>query len=959
MRKAGIIVAILVLLVVIAIFAIPPLLDVSHYHGLVQGQLEKALGRPVSFGGMRLSLTPPGMRLESLTIGEDPAFGRGVFASANYVSAQVKLWPLLRREVQVDSLKLSQPRLQLVRNAQGKWNISSLGQKPAAQPPAPAPKTPQPPHPEQPADGFLLSSLTIDGGQVTLVDQQKRYSGVYDNIDLGLEGYAPGRAFDLRLAVHLPGPGAELVELSGKAGPLTQGDLANTPFDGKLQLKEVSLTGVQRVLNSAVLAGIEGVASGNLKIRNQNATLASEGSLKLEQGRIKGVAIDYPITLDYKIADQLAQDLIRIEQATMRLGPTPLALTGTIEAGPTPARLDLRISTRDASLAEIARLAAAFGVAFNPGTKVSGRLNADLHAQGAASRPVLNGALSAANLEITGGELKQPVKADNISVALSPQEVRSNPFTASSGGTRVAVQFAASNYTSAAPRIDATLRTANASLGELLAIANAYGVSAAQGMSGSGTVNLDVHVSGLLKNASDLNLSGNGRLQNASLHTPSLTQALNVRNAEIQFSQNAASLQNLNASIGHTTASGTLTIRNFAAPQLQFTLSADKLDMAEMQRLIASPSAAPQRAQRWSLVPAAWAQGRAAEPSMISRATGKGAVSIGTVQYNELQLKDVHSDVTLDRGVIRMAPLHAAAYGGQVSGSIVLDTRATPTAVTVTTKMDKVDANQLLSSVSNIKQTLYGMLAGNASTDFRLAEGANIAKTLSGSAALDLSKGRIVGMDLLNQLASIGRFVGFNRSPQSFTELLRLTGNFDIVNGVATTRNLSALIPGGSLAADGSVNLADESLAMHLTAVLSKEMSEQVGGTQIGGFMNTALANNRGELVIPVIVSGTMQSPRFAPDVQKIAQMKLQKLLPTANNPGNPASGILGGILGAIGGQPGQRQTQPDRQQQPPSNQADQPQQQQQPNPLGDLMKILEQQKKKKQQQKPPPPPPQ
>ena len=82
--------------------------------------------------------------------------------------------------------------------------------------------------------------------------------------------------------------------------------------------------------------------------------------------------------------------------------------------------------------------------------------------------------------------------------------------------------------------------------------------------------------------------------------------------------------------------------------------------------------------------------------------------------------------------------------------------------------------------------------------------------------------------------------------------------------------------------------------------------------------MNTALANNQGELVIPVIITGTFQHPQFAPDVQKIAQMKLQHLLPNTGNPGGLVSGILGNVLGQRGGQAAPNQNQPAQQNQNP-----------------------------------------
>jgi hypothetical protein len=85
---------------------------------------------------------------------------------------------------------------------------------------------------------------------------------------------------------------------------------------------------------------------------------------------------------------------------------------------------------------------------------------------------------------------------------------------------------------------------------------------------------------------------------------------------------------------------------------------------------------------------------------------------------------------------------------------------------------------------------------------------------------------------------------------------------------------------------------------LHVTTVLNKALSQQVGGTQVGGYMNTALANNQGELVMPVIITGTFQHPHVAPDVQQIAQMKLKNMLPNTKNPAQLTTGILGAILG-------------------------------------------------------------
>jgi uncharacterized protein involved in outer membrane biogenesis len=556
------------------------------------------------------------------------------------------------------------------------------------------------------------------------------------------------------------------------------------------------------------------------------------------------------------------------------------------------------------------------------------------------------------------------------------------------------VNFALANYSGNNSTINAALRAPNARLGEIINIAKAAGVSAVEGMSGDGTLSLDVHAQGPTKNMSALNFSGTGKISNANLKLPSLTKPLQVRNSDIQFSQNSINLQNVAAGIGQTNATGALTLKNFAAPQVQFTLNADKVNVAELQQIFnAAPAQQPAKraaAERdfWNLVPKAEAQQPhpAAEPSLLTKMTGGGTVAISTIQYDDLVLNNAHTNVSLDHGLIKLNPLTADVYGGKENGAVTIDMRPAQPVYTVNLKTDKVDANKLVSSVSDLKQTIYGLLASNVNASFSSSSANNIARSLNGTLAINLTNGKLMNLDLLHELASVGKFVGGNfAAPKNFTDLVSLTGNFDVKNGVAQTNNLKAVIDGGTLAAAGLINLADQSLNLHVNAVLNKALSQQVGGTQVGGFMNTALANNQGELVLPVIITGTFQHPQVAPDVQQIAQMKLKNLLPSTKNPGQLTQGILGailgnknqggaadqqggqskggigGILGAISGQQQQNQQQQPQQTGSPAvgtNQGQQPAATPTPTPgLGDVLNQVLNRKKKNQQPAPTPTP--
>ena len=907
MRKLiGVLIAV-VLIVVIAVIAFPSLVNVNQYHDKIQAELQQKLHRQVKLGDMSLKLFPFSIRVHDVEIGEDPKFNAGrPFASTQELAVSAKLLPLLRHDIQVNSVELVDPKIELVRNAQGVWNFASLQGQPAAsnapsqpsknQPspatkPSPTQAAPNESKPNQPSSGqaFSLSELKITNGQVAITDQQKHQSrSVYDHIDLALSNYAPAKPFDLSLAAHLPGQGDQYVKFDGTAGPMNDQNSLATPLDGRLKLNQISLAGVQKFLNSPQLSQYDAVASGDASVRNNNGDMNSTGSLQLNNVRVRGTEIGYPIKADYNIGDNLNTDVITISKLNLNLGPTPISINGSVNTRPTPAQLNVQVKANNASISELARLAGAFGVAFNPGTQVAGNLNADIHAQGATDQPALNGNLNAQNLVISGKDIPQPVKVPAINLELTPDTVKSNNFTAQSGGTSLNGNFALSHYTTPNGVIDAAIRTSGANLGELINIAKAYGVSAVEGMSGTGSLSLDAHVQGPIKQPDRLVYSGTGSLQNATINTPTLTKPLLVKTANLRFAQNSAVLENMQASLGSTTATGTATVRNFSAPQLQFALNADKLNITELQQITGGNAPAKRSAlDGFSIVPSAYAQSRPTNGS-ISHLGGTGTLSVGTILFDQLVLSNFKSNLT---------------FSGDPAG--------------------------------------------------------NLMRTLNGDINFNTGNGKFQGIDLLHELSSIGKF-SQSQPSQGFTNIIKLGGLVNIKNGVANTNNLQAIIDGGTLGAEGAVDLVTEALNMRLNAVLGKDLSQKVGGTGVGGYLNTALANRNGELVIPVIVTGTVNKPLIAPDVQKLAQMKLNNLLPTSGNPGALTSGLSGllggkggqqqsggvqGLLGALGGQ--QQQQQQPQSDQGQQGKAQQQQQQQPQNPVNDIIGLFGKKKKK------------
>jgi uncharacterized protein involved in outer membrane biogenesis len=1183
MRKLGIVVLIFVVLLLVAAIIVPRAIDINRYHSQIQAELEKRLNRQVTLGNIGVSFFPPSFSVKNAVIAEAPGFGQGQpFANIERLSVSVELWALLRNEVKVKSLRLERPSIELIRNHQGTWNFASLGEQPQ-QPAAQSPSAGQ----------VTLASLVIRDGQLAVTDQKKgEPRSVYDHIDLNLNNFALDKRFHIRASVHLLGQGNQLVSLEGDAGPMQPSDLVSTPFAGQVHLEQVAVASARQFLKIRELSGVEGLVSGRASVKNVSGKIASNGTLRLENARIHNLDVGYPIALDYNLDEDLSTAAIQIQKGDIKLGTTPVTVTGTISSQLTPTQVDLHLTTMNASISELARLASAFGVAFESGTKVSGQVNANLQARGAAGQPSLNGQVSGRNLEISSQQIAQAVKVPAVDLSLTPDTIRSNDFTATAGSTSVSGSFVLTQYTTpnsniaatlrvpkarisdllniakaagisvaegvagdgtaaldvqvqgpaknssalvfngtgkiqnaslklpslaqpvqirnsdirfsqnsvtlenfsgamgqtnasgsvtvkdfAAPEITAAVRIPNARISELLELARAAKISAVEGVSGDGTLTLDVQAHGPAKNPSALVLTGAGKIQNASLKGPSLTQPVQIHNSDIRFNQNSATLENISAAIGQTNASGSLTVKDFAAPQItaalripsarisellelaraakisavegvsgdgslaldlqahgstrnlsalvlngtgkiqnaslklaslalpvqirnsdirfsqntatlenvaigigqtnasgsltvkdfaaphvQFALSADKVNVRELQQILGGKPASATPAARardfWQIIPQAQAQatssqqGGTGEPGLLTRMTGGGTLTISSIQYDNLLMANAKSTVTMDHGLITMNPVTADLYGGKESGSIVLDMRGAQPVYTVNLKTDHVDANKLLSSVSSVREALYGLLASSINARFSATTADAIARNLDGKMAINLTNGKLMNVDLLHELASVGQFLGNFPAPQGFTNIVQLSGTFDVQNGVAHTADLKANIDFGTMAATGSVNLADQSLNLRVTAVLNRELSQRVGGDQIGGYLNTALTNNQGELVLPVTVTGTFQHPKVAPDFQQMAQLKLQNLLPSSRNLGgwlgnkNGSKGAIGGVLDQLGG----KNQLPQSDEGADKTQATQPQ-----NPVSDVLnKVLR--KKKKPEPTPSPP---
>ena len=180
MRRIGIFIGVAVAVIALILVVTFSRFDVNQYRTQIQTEMEQRLGRKVVLGNLKLKLIPLRLRVENLTISEDPDFGgQTPFLKADTVDLSVRLLPLLSHKVEIDAMELQRPSAEVVKNAKGVWNFSSIGQGS-----------------QQTSSGsttgvVMEGNVTLHDSQVAVTNLQMRENRkIYDHIDITLRDFA-------------------------------------------------------------------------------------------------------------------------------------------------------------------------------------------------------------------------------------------------------------------------------------------------------------------------------------------------------------------------------------------------------------------------------------------------------------------------------------------------------------------------------------------------------------------------------------------------------------------------------------------------------------------------------------------------------------------------------------------------------------------------------------------------
>lgn len=400
LRIIGIVLAVLIL----AALAVPFLINANQFRPVLEERLTAALGRDVKIGDLKISLFSGGAAAGDVTIADDPAFSKEPFLRAQALAVGVELWPLIfSRQLNVTSLTVDQPQIALIQNAAGDWNFSSLGGQaasaPASRPPAGA---------GEGKTDLSVKLVRISKGRLSLNNGIKSKPRTLQNVNIEMKDFSPESSFPFSLEAEVAGGGT--IRLAGKAGPIRQALVIDTPFDASLTIARLDLAGSGFAQPSSGVAGlvsIDGSAASNGKVVNIQGKMKAE-NLKLAKG---GTPAKRAVEVELVLAHDLAKSGGTLERSAIHIGTAQASVSGTYRLNEESPVINLKLAGPKMDLTELATILPALDVVLPAGSTLTrGTLGVELASQGPVDALVTTGSIQAADVRLDNFDLGSKFK---------------------------------------------------------------------------------------------------------------------------------------------------------------------------------------------------------------------------------------------------------------------------------------------------------------------------------------------------------------------------------------------------------------------------------------------------------------------------------------------------------------------------------------------------------------------
>jgi AsmA protein len=407
MNKIVKIVGIVVVLLIVIAVALPFLINVNSYRPQIESNLSSALGRPAKVGDMKLSILSGSVEANELSIGDDPKFSTSPFLQAKKLAVGVELMPLIfSKQLNVTHLTIDQPSITLLRNREGVWNFSSIGNQAGQPANAPAKSSSGGGAP----GNLSVALLELKDGKISVGSVPPRRNPiVYDKVNVTVKNFSFTSAFPVQVSAELPGGGS--LKIDGNAGPISATDAALTPVQAKVNLTKLDLAQsaiVDPELGITGSADFDGNLSSDGHVAKANGTLKGT-SLKLVP---KGSPSSAPVQVAFTAEHNLQSETGQLTQGDIQIGKAAAKLTGTYNMHGETTSVNMKLVGDAMPVDDLEAILPAVGVILPSGSQLKGgTLAVNLDAVGPLNKIVSTGTIRLTNSALAGFNLSSKLSA--------------------------------------------------------------------------------------------------------------------------------------------------------------------------------------------------------------------------------------------------------------------------------------------------------------------------------------------------------------------------------------------------------------------------------------------------------------------------------------------------------------------------------------------------------------------
>ena len=922
-----------VVLLVLAGLLVPLLLDVDRYRGLIESEAEKILGRNVSLGETKVSVFPVlGIRVDDLEVAGLPEEGVPTVMSAKSLRVGARLWPLLRKRLEVTSLVVDEPAMTLVRGPDGAWSVKHLiateGGEAGEQ------------------VEMRVDRLRVRGGRLTLRDamasppREETLSG----IDLSIDDFAPGRVFPLQLVAGVASMPEARLRFSGTIGPLPPSEASPLRIEGQLEAAAIDPAIARWLPEGALPAGLLGarplslaaevsMAGSDVGLRDvvvSDAELvlrrAADGAWNLPSGSPDGAEGSTPAFLIEKLStrgvsvrivdDGAAKDApaSSLDDVTLTLEQFPLDgaaridATATLRGGSASARvtlggslgpsdkdglaLDLKVAGSDLPLAGLAPL-----LPSGPLDTARARTSLDLSLQGrwpeqltvrgragirdaAAQVTALDGVARRVPIDLDGS-LDLTARSGGEALALRSVEIRfptregTQPVTVS-GSLRTTAKGADADLDLSAPRVRAD---------DLVGLLSLAGIEAPFTFSATEPVELRARVRGPLGGERLPDIEGTARIAGFSLRHPSMSAPLERVSARASFTGQRVELTDLRGEIGSSDLGGRLAVTIGTPVRIRADLSSGKADIWELLSFI--------NTDEGEAGGTAASKADAFDP--MRDVVLEGTLKVGEGTFHTLAFSGLDCGLRFEKGTLTISPLSTGLYGGSFKGSLAQNLVTTPITTALSGEAAGVDAGPFLLANLGLKDVLTGR--ATARLDVTTSGGGfePIIRGLGGGGTITLANGRVGQLDVLKSLSKVTGVFGettlkriSRQLATSGTEFTELKAGLSFQDGTLAFRDMQLTAPEFSLQGAGVIDMLAASLEGQFLAAFATDVSSTMraeGSRAASVFWNSGTER----VEMPFGLRGPVAGPQPIIEWKKIAGDALKRKM------GDELKRLLGG----------------------------------------------------------------